>query len=523
MTDYLQMRGIQKTYRAYGREVRALKGVDFSVRKGTVHGLLGENGAGKSTLMKILSGVERMDAGEIRLDGAPVRVKNALAAGKLGIGMVHQHFSLLDDYTVVENVVLGMEPVKALGFLDEKAARKAAEEAAKQCGFSISLDRKVATLSMGEKQKVEIMRALCGKAELLVFDEPTSVLVEQEVKGLLDTIRMLKAAGKTIVYISHKVEEVLDITDEVTVLRDGEAVFTGPTSALDAQETVRLMVGTALAPEQTRGDCRPGERVLDVRNLFVRNGPLFMVQGASFSVCAGEIVGIAGVNGNGQQELLEALFGLRETGSGSIFLSGADVTRLTPNARRNAGMGYIPEDRIHVGSCSTASISENLLIDRRNKRPYSRGGWLDPKPLERASGELIARYSIKAGDGRHLVGGLSGGHIQRTILARELSAKPKLLLAAEVTMGLDVLSARYIHDEMLALRDEGLAILLVSSNINEILELSDRVLVMRGGEIAASLVNSAALTREEVGEYMLGVKRMAQPEPNDPTGKEAAV
>jgi simple sugar transport system ATP-binding protein len=323
---------------------------------------------------------------------------------------------------------------------------------------------------------------------------------------------MLKASGKTIVYISHKVEEVLAITDEVTVLRDGEAVFTGKTSALDAQETVRLMVGKSLSPELDRTPCRPGERVLDVSNLFVKNGPLFMVKNASFSVCAGEIVGVAGVNGNGQQELLEALFGLRDTASGTISLIGADISRLTPCARRKAGMGYIPEDRIHVGSCATASVSENLLIDRRDQKPYCRGGWLSPRPLEQLSNELIERYSIKAADGRHIVGGLSGGHIQRTILARELTAEPKLLLAAEVTMGLDVLSARYIHDEMLALREKGLGILLVSSNINEILELSDRVLVLRGGEITASLINNAALTREEVGEYMLGVKRM-NPEP----------
>ncbi|HWQ07177.1 MAG TPA: ABC transporter ATP-binding protein [Feifaniaceae bacterium] len=518
MSAYLEMRGIQKTYRSFGREVHALKGVDFSVQKGTVHGLLGENGAGKSTLMKILSGVERMDEGEIRIGGSLVRIKNAITAAHCGVGMVHQHFSLLDDYTVVENVVLGMEPVKALGFVDERAARKAAEEAAKQCGFSIELDRKVATLSMGEKQKVEIMRALFGKADLLVFDEPTSVLVEQEVRGLLETIRMLKASGKTIVYISHKVEEVLAITDEVTVLRDGEAVFTGKTSALDAQETVRLMVGKTLSPELDRSACRPGACVLDVKDLYVKNGPLFMVKGANFCVSAGEIVGIAGVNGNGQQELLEALFGLRESSSGAISLLGKEISHFSPCARRKAGMGYIPEDRIHVGSCATASVSENLLIDRRNQKPFCHAGWLDPRPLEQLSSELIERFSIKASDGRHIVGGLSGGHIQRTILARELTAEPKLLLAAEVTMGLDVLSARYIHDEMLALREKGLAILLVSSNINEILELSDRVLVLRGGEITACLENTSALTREEIGEYMLGVKRM---EPETGAAQEA--
>jgi simple sugar transport system ATP-binding protein len=508
MPDYLQMLGITKTYRSFGREVHALKGVDFCVKKGTVHGLLGENGAGKSTLMKILSGVEHMDTGEILLCGEPVRIKNALAAAKHGVGMVHQHFSLLDEYTVVENVVLGMEPVKAFGFVDEKAAKKAAAAAAEQCGFSIELDRKVGTLSMGERQKVEIMRVLNGRAELLVFDEPTSVLVEQEVRGLLDTIRMLKAAGKTIVYISHKVEEVLDVTDEVTVLRDGEAVFTGPTEDLDAAETVRLMVGRALAPEETRSPLDAGECVLRVQNLTVKNGPLDMVKNASFRVRAGEIVGVAGVNGNGQQELLEALFGLREASGGEVLLCGESVARLSPCERRNAGVSYIPEDRIHVGSCASASVSENLLIDRRNKAPYCRHGLLRAKPLDALTDELVSRYNIKVSDGRRVVGGLSGGHIQRTILARELSAKPKLLLAAEVTMGLDVLSARYIHDEMLFLRERGMAILLVSSNINEILELSDHVLVMRGGEITANLQNGASLSREEIGEYMLGIRRM---------------
>ena len=511
MPEYLEMRNIQKTYRSYGREVRALKGVDICVKKGTVHGLLGENGAGKSTLMKILSGVEHMDAGEIRINGETVRIKDAISAANHGIGMVHQHFSLLDDYTVIENVVLGMEPTKAFGFVDEAAARTAAEQAVQQCGFSIALDRKVSALSMGEKQKVEIMRALYGKADLLVFDEPTSVLVEQEIRGLLETIRMLKNAGKTIIYISHKVDEVLAITDEITVLRDGEAVFSGETNTLDAAQTVRWMVGTALAPETERTQHPLGGVVLDVRDLFVKNGPIDMVKNASFSIRAGEIVGIAGVNGNGQQELFEALFGLRETYSGSIQLNKTEVSRLTPSARRKAGIGYIPEDRIHVGSCSTASISENLLVDRRNHPPYCRGGWLQQAPLTVLTDELIAQYSIKASDGQHVMGGLSGGHIQRTILARELSARPKLLLAAEVTMGLDVLSTRYIHDEMLALRESGLAILLVSSNINEILELSDRILVMRGGEIAACLDNTGAVSREEIGEYMLGVKRMDIP------------
>ena len=509
MSDYLTMKGVTKTYQAYGREVRALKQVDFSVRKGTVHGLLGENGAGKSTLMKILSGVEQMDSGSIELNGSPAVIGSATDAQKLGIGMVHQHFSLLDDYTVEENIVLGMEPVKALGLIDTEAQHKAALDAAEQCGFTIDLKRRTGSLSMGERQKVEIMRVLYSKADLLIFDEPTSVLVEQEIQGLLETIRLLKSCGKTIIYISHKVEEVLAITDELTVLRDGESVSTGITSELNAAEIVRMMVGQSLSLDLERKPVTPGAPLLTVKDLTVRNGLLDAVKGVSFEVRSGEIVGIAGINGNGQPELLEALFGLRPVEKGSILLDDRDITHDSPQKRRDAGMGYVPEDRMHVGSCTTASIAENLLIDRRGRAPFSRHGFLNPKPLADLSKKLIEQYSIKAGSDQQIVGALSGGHIQRTILARELSSDPKILLASEVTMGLDVLSTRYVHEKMLSLREEGLGVLLVSSNINEILALSDRILVIHAGELTAHFVNDGKLTREEIGEYMLGTKIMA--------------
>ena len=508
MSDYLTMRGVTKTYNAYGREVRALKQVDFSVRKGTVHGLLGENGAGKSTLMKILSGVETMDSGSIELDGAEVSITNATDARKLGIGMVHQHFSLLDDYTVEENIVLGMEPVKALGLVDIEAQHKAALDAAEQCGFTIDLTRRTGSLSMGERQKIEIMRVLYSKADILIFDEPTSVLVEQEIRGLLETIRLLKSRGKTIIYISHKVEEVLAITDDLTVLRDGESVGTGRTSDLNAADIIRMMVGQTLSLDLDKKPVTPGEAILSVNDLCVRNGLIDAVKHVSFTVRSGEIVAIAGINGNGQPELLEALFGLRPVTGGSVSLMGEDITRFTPQKRRDAGMGYVPEDRMHVGSCTTASVSENLLIDRRNKPPYSRRGFLQPRPLSDLTKNLIDQYSIKASSEQHVVGALSGGHIQRTILARELSAEPKILLASEVTMGLDVLSTRYVHEKMLSLREEGLGILLVSSNINEILALADRILVIHTGELTAAFDNDGTTGREEIGEYMLGIKVM---------------
>ncbi len=503
------MRGIDKIYRSFGREIHALKKAELTVRKGTVHGLLGENGAGKSTLMKILAGVEKKNGGEIYFQGRAIDVKNAVQATRLGIGMVHQHFSLLDEYTVAQNVVLGMEPTRFLGFVDERVAREGARKAAARCGFDIDLDAKVGSLSMGQRQKVEIMRILYSEVDLLIFDEPTSVLVEQEIRGLLETIRMLKEQGKTIVYISHKVEEVMAITDEVTVLRNGITVQTGETASLSPSEMVRMMVGKELSLDVTRPPRAAGAPLLTVERLSVKNGLVDALRGVSFDVREGEIVAVAGINGNGQQELVEALFGLRAPHAGSVRMGDTDITGLTPIKRRRLGMGYIPEDRIHTGSCSTASVMENVLVDRYDRPPYSNKlGWLYAKPASRHARELIARYAIKAADENHAVGALSGGHIQRTILARELSANPRLLLACEVTMGLDVESTRYIHDSMLALRELSLGILLVSSNMGEILGLADRILVLHQGELTACLVNDGTLSREEIGAYMLGIKRM---------------
>lgn len=501
------MQGIDKTYKAFGREVYALKKANFSVRQGTVHGLLGENGAGKSTLMKILAGVEKKDGGKIVYRDQEVNVKNAIHATKLGIGMVHQHFSLIDQYTVAQNVVLGMEPTNFIGVIDEAKTRAGAAQAAKQCGFDIDLDQRVGSLSMGQRQKVEIMRILYSQADLLIFDEPTSVLVEQEIAGLLATIRMLKEQGKTIIYISHKVEEVLAITDEVTVLRNGEMVQTGKTSELSPAEMVRMMVGKHLSLDLVRTDHGPGRTLLSVEDLWVKNRRLHAVKGISFDVREGEIVAVAGINGNGQQELLETLFGLRKPCQGCVKLSGEDVTGLPPVKRRLKGMGYIPEDRIHVGSCATATIAENIVVDRYFKKPFSKRGWLNWKNINRMAGELISKFTIKTPGEGHFVGTLSGGHIQRTILARELSCDPAVLLAAEITMGLDVESTRYIHDNVLALRERNLAILLVSSNINEIMDLADRILVIHMGELTACLENTGSVTKEEIGEYMLGLKR----------------
>lgn len=506
MQAYLSMTGMNKTYHAFGRDIHALRDAELFVRKGTIHGLLGENGAGKTTLMKILAGVEAKNSGTIQYQGREINFKNAMEAAHAGIGMVHQHFSLLDRYTVTENVVLGMEPANKLGVIDEKAAREAVRAAAQRCKFDIDPDQKVGDLSMGQRQKVEILRILYSNADVLIFDEPTSVLVEQEIASLLDTIRMLRQEGKTIIYISHKVEEVLAITDEVTILRNGMTVQTSKTSELAPAAMVRLMVGKNLDLNVVRPPREAREPLLAVQDLWVKSGLVYKVRGVDFDVRAGEIVAVAGINGNGQQELVEAIFGLRAPAHGTVMIGGEDVRALTPRQRRERGMGYIPEDRIHVGSCATASIAENVVIDRYFKKNYMKAGWLQWKPIRKDTRELIQTYNIKAPDPDYYVGSLSGGHIQRTILARELSCDLRVLLACEVTMGLDVASTRYIHDVLLGLREQGRGVLLVSSNMSEILSLADRILVIHMGELTACLKNEGVLSREEIGEYMLGLK-----------------
>jgi len=503
---FLYMHDISKQYHVYGQTTQALDHVDFSVRRGTVHGLLGENGAGKTTLMKILSGVETGDGGEIFLEGRKVQIRNAQDAIGLRIGIVHQHFSLIEEFTVLENVVLGREKVRWPGVVDKKKIRSEVEETMKKSGLVLDLDRKVGTLAMGEKQKIEILRLLYDDADILIFDEPTSVLVEQETRQLLSIIRTLKEQGRTIIYISHKVDEVLSITDELTILRAGHSVATGLTSEQDADSIVELMVGKKVEREMPRLPVKKGECLLSVKDLSVREGGVQRVKGVSFEVRSGEIAGIIGINGNGQLELVNAVCGLVPASGGQVLLKGEDITLDPVLKRRQKGLGYIPEDRIHVGSCSGATIAENMEMGQVENGKFERRGCLEWKSIRGWTAQLISEYHIKAPDPDTLVGALSGGHIQRVIIAREFSGDPSVLLAGEITMGLDVESVRYIHSLMLKMRENGKAILLVTSDINEILELSDRILVMHEGRMTAVLENGDGLSKNMIGEYMLGLK-----------------
>ena len=502
----LEMRGIRKDYSSFGQIVHALTDGNLSVKAGTVHGLLGENGAGKSTMMKILNGVERADAGEILLDGREVRIHDAIGAGKLGIGMVHQHFSLIPAYTVVQNVLLGREPANRFGILNEAEARKNIGRVIEQYGFDMAPDDVVGELSMGQRQKVEILRLLCSNTRIMVFDEPTSVLVEQEIRQLMDTIRQLKAQGKTIIYISHKVEEVLEITDELTVLRNGVTVSRGRTAELNADDIVEMMVGRKVRDDLVRDTSKIGDVVLRVRDLKVENGGREAVRGVSFDMRAGSVTGIAGINGNGQQELVESLFGLRHVSSGTVELDGRDITSEAPLARRRMGFGYIPEDRIHVGACLKATIAENFSVVPSKDPRFEKKGILNWKNLNARADDLIREYSVKAAGSDEYVGALSGGHIQRTILARELSSGPKVLLACETTMGLDVESVHYIYQFLEKMKENGCSILLISSNINEILTLSDEILVIHEGALTAKLTNGPGVDSTLIGAYMLGIR-----------------
>ncbi|HPX92788.1 MAG TPA: ABC transporter ATP-binding protein [Bacillota bacterium] len=506
MQNFLEMTGICKTYEAYGTQIKALDDASISVKKGTVHGLLGENGAGKSTLMKILGGVEKMDAGSVQFNGREARLRSASQAAELGIGMVHQHFSLIEDFTVEENVVLGIEPTRFPGVISMKEVRETLSRMAQECGFKLDLKAKVGSLSMGQRQKVEILRLLYSNSELLIFDEPTSVLIEQEVESLLRTIALLKAKGKTIIYISHKVEEILKITDEVTVLRSGKTVARVATETINAEKMVQMMVGKHIPLEVEKEQQAAGDVLLEVKNLSIDNGLIQTVKNVSFELRAGEIVAVAGISGNGQQEMIEAILGFREPASGQIYIGEEEVTGLTPRQRRQRGVCYIPEDRIQVGSCATATLAENMIVDRYFEAPLAKRGWINLKTMHALARELVAKYKIKTANTDCMIGTLSGGNIQRTIIARELSADPKLLFACEITMGLDVESCRYVYDMLLNMRREQKAVLLLSSNINEVMSLADRILVIHEGEIVAHFPRSEDFNKEELGEYMLGLK-----------------
>jgi simple sugar transport system ATP-binding protein len=495
----LEMRDIRKEFPG----VVANDAVSFDVRRGEVHALLGENGAGKSTLMNILYGLYKPDGGEIRLNGKPVAFTSAREAIEAGIGMVHQHFMLIPVMTVAENIVLGTEPVKRGVLLDEASADRRVTELAKTFRFAVDPDALVEDISVGQQQRVEIMKALYRNADLLILDEPTAVLTPQEASDLFQILRTLQREGLSIIFISHKLNEVLDIADRITVLRRGKTIDTVPREGATEESLARAMVGRDVLLRVEKALAEPGDVLLEVRDLHVRDDRgIEKVRGVSFDVRAGEIVGIAGVDGNGQTELIDALTGLSAIESGSVTIAGRGLAHSNARHALDAGIGHIPEDRQRRGLVLEFSIAENIALHDYAKPPDARWGWIFPKRMVQRARTLIREFDVRGGGPLTLAGGLSGGNQQKLVAAREISRNPKVLIAAQPTRGLDVGAIEYLHRRLVTERDEGRAILLVSLELDEILSLSDRILVLYEGEIAGE--HSGEVSEQQIGLEMLG-------------------
>lgn len=495
---YLEMKGIYKSFPG----VVANQNVDLSVEHGSVHALVGENGAGKSTLMKILYGLYALEAGEIWLDGQKLQVSNPQDAIKAGIGMVHQEFQLVPSLTVAENIALGYEPRR--GFLvDRKSMRSQVVQLSEQFGLRIDPDSTLAGLSVGAQQRVEILKLLYRQAQLLILDEPTAVLTPQETESLFDVLNRLVADGRTVIFITHKLKEVMALCQRATVLRRGQVVGNLEVADTDAIQITNLMMGHKVdVPDFERG-VQGKDEVLSIQQVRAYNDRgLLALKGISIKVHKGEIVGIAGVEGNGQSELLEVLVGLRPM-DGQIQLCGIDIRKHNPRRRRELGMAVIPEDRRQQGLNLNATIAENTVSNRYYRPPYAQYGVLNPGSIQKAGERALGQFNIKAEDATVTVGTLSGGNAQKVIIARELAEAPVMLLAAQPTRGLDVEASIYVRSELVKMKDSQVAVLLISADLDEIIQISDRILVMFEGQIVGELTPSQA-SYETLGLMMAG-------------------
>lgn len=495
----LELRGITKRF----SKTIANDQIDFDLVPGEVHALLGENGAGKSTLMNILFGLYRPDQGEIRVHGQPLTLSSPRDALEHGIGMVHQHFMLIPVMTVAENIVLAREPHRAGALLDLDAAEARVAEVSKRFGLEVDPHARIRDISVSQQQRAEILKALYGDAEVLILDEPTAVLTPQETEDLFKVVRALTQSGKSVIFITHKLHEVLEVADRITILRRGKRVATIPREGATEAGLARMMVGRDVLLEVEKAPATPGPPLLTVDDLVVLdNRQLEAVRGVSLTVHAGEIVGIAGVDGNGQSELVEALTGLRRPRSGRIVFDGVDLTRARARKFLEAGIGHIPEDRQRQGLILNFTLAENLGLREYRRAPASRFGWLRPSVLARRARELLAEFDVRGGTTSTVASALSGGNQQKVIVAREVANDPRLLVASQPTRGLDVGATEFVHQRLVRERDEGRAVLLVSFTIEEIQSLSDRILVLYEGQIVGEYLPT--VSKEELGIAMTG-------------------
>jgi simple sugar transport system ATP-binding protein len=480
--------------------------VTITLNKGEVLALLGENGAGKSTLMSVLFGLYQPERGTIRVHGKEVKIPNPNVAGELGIGMVHQHFKLVHNFTVTENIVLGLEPRRGpLLTLKEASARIRA--LSKQYGLDVEPDAKIEDISVGMQQRVEILKMLYRNSEVLIFDEPTAVLTPQEIQELVKIMRNLLGEGKSIILITHKLKEIKAIADRCTVIRRGKVVGTVSVKATSEAQMAEMMVGRMVSFHVDKGPFRPGAVVLSIQDLSVRNSrKLPALKGFSLEVRAGEIVGVAGVEGNGQTELVEALTGLRTSDSGTILLHGKDLTHASIRQRIESKIAHIPEDRQKRGLVLDYTVAENFVLENHGKAPFSEHGFLNKEAINVQADRLIAAFDVRSGEGgKSKVRGLSGGNQQKAIVGREIDLNPDLLIAVQPTRGLDVGSIEYIHKRLVEQRDAGKAVLLVSLELDEVLDLSDRIAVICRGELVG-VVDAKTTNENEIGLMMAGVK-----------------
>ena len=498
----VEMRSIRKVF----LDVVANRDIDFKLYPGEVCSLLGENGAGKTTLMNVLFGYYALDGGEIYIKGEKVNLSSPKDAIRKGIGMIHQHFTLVSSQTVLENIIIGAESEKGL-FLDFKSARERVLKLGKDYGLSIDPDVKVWSLSVGEQQRVEILKALYRDVNILIMDEPTAVLAPKEIEELFKTLKALKKAGKSIVFISHKLHEVMEVSDRIVVLRNGEVRAERKTKDTSTHELANLMVGRDVLETLERKSIKPGGAVLEIKDLTILNEKgLEAVEKLNLVVHKNEIVGIAGVSGNGQTELSETLFGIREPVSGTIILNGKKLQKGSPSSAIKGGMGRIPEDRIETGLMMDLSVEENIILENHIKSDFQSHGLMKFKEIHDYAEGLIKQYKVKTAGRDIAVKSLSGGNLQKVILARELSGAPSLVIASQPTRGLDVGAMEFIHERLLEERERGAGIVLISEDLDEVFSLSDRIVVMYEGKIIGEASIQTA-SREQIGLWLSGVSK----------------
>lgn len=502
--DYIvEMLNIRKKF----SNIVANDDITLQVRPGEIHALLGENGAGKSTLMSILFGLYQPDQGIIKIRGKEVNITNPNVANELGIGMVHQHFKLVHNFTVAENIILGMEPKRGLT-VQIKAAIARIRELSERYGLNVEPEAKIEDISVGMQQRVEILKMLYRNAEVLIFDEPTSVLTPQEIQELMKIMRNLIAEGKSIMLITHKLKEIKAIADRCTVIRKGKLIDTVEVKATTEARMAEMMVGREVSFRVAKEQREPGPVILKIQNLSVTNNRKILgLKDFSLEVHSGEIVGVAGVEGNGQTELVEAITGLRKADSGKIWLRETDITNLSIRDRIRSGMAFIPEDRHKHGLILDYTAEENLVLKSYYQEPFSTNGLLNKESIHQHAEKVIVEFDIRAGQGGlSSARSLSGGNQQKTIVGREIDLNPDLLIAVQPTRGLDVGAIEYIHKRLVEQRDKGKAVLLISLELDEILNLSDRIAVINSGELVGTVAEATA-NENEIGLMMAGVKR----------------